>query len=88
MNSTDATESPEVLRVQDVAHKLGQHRSTVYRKIHAGFLPAVRLGSGDAAIRIKRRDLEAWLRCSGATPPKPPASEAANPPTSPQRISK
>ena len=37
---------------------LGQHPATIYRKVHAGELPAVRLGEGRAAIRIPRDELE------------------------------
>ena len=50
--------SDSLMRVKEVASALGQHPSTIYRKVHAGELPAVRLGEGRAAIRIPRDELE------------------------------
>ena len=46
-----------LMRVQEVAEELGQHPASIYRKVHAGELPAVRLGEGRAAIRIPRDEL-------------------------------
>ena len=46
------------MRVQEVAEELGQHPASIYRKVHAGELPPVRLGQGRAAIRIPRDELE------------------------------
>jgi excisionase family DNA binding protein len=59
---TDTKEREALMRVKDVAAILGQHPATVYRKIAAGELPSVRLGSGQqAAIRIPRASLARWL---------------------------
>jgi excisionase family DNA binding protein len=50
-----------LMSVKEVAHVLGQHPDTIYRKVQAGELPAVRLGHGRAALRIPRAEFEAWL---------------------------
>ena len=50
-----------LMRVKEVARMLDQHPVTIYRKVHAGELPAIRLGSGRAAIRVPRAKLLAWL---------------------------
>jgi excisionase family DNA binding protein len=55
----------ELMRVKEVARALDQHPATIYRKIAAGMLPAVRLGDEHAAIRVRRAELEAWLGSSG-----------------------
>lgn len=48
----------ELLTVAEVAAGLRVSRMTVYRLIHAGTLPALRVGK---TYRIRRRDLEAFL---------------------------
>jgi excisionase family DNA binding protein len=53
------------MRVKEVARELGQHEATVYRKVHDGTLPAVRLGGGRSALRIRRSDLERFLTPKG-----------------------
>ncbi len=59
---TSANEPASLLRVKEVARELGQHPATIYRKVHLGELPAVRLGSGrQPAIRIPRAGLQDWL---------------------------
>jgi excisionase family DNA binding protein len=57
----NAKRRDSLMRVKEVAHELGQHPATIYRKVHDGSLPAVRLGAGRAAIRIDADELEAWL---------------------------
>jgi excisionase family DNA binding protein len=37
------------------------HRATVYRWIHTGELPAVRLGEGGTTLRVRADTLNAWL---------------------------
>ena len=55
----DATHTqPELLRVADVSRRLGVHRSTAYRLIHSGEIPAVRVGG---SIRIDPRELEQYV---------------------------
>ncbi len=58
---SNAKRRDSLMRVKEVAHELGQHPATIYRKVHDGSLPAVRLGAGRAAIRIDSGELEAWL---------------------------
>ena len=45
-----------VLRVAEVARRLGLAESSVYRKIYDGTLPAVRLGGPRSALRVDERD--------------------------------
>jgi excisionase family DNA binding protein len=54
------TPSSQLLSVGEVAKWLRLHPHSVYRKIHAGELPAVRLGE-DGALRIGADELERWL---------------------------
>jgi excisionase family DNA binding protein len=49
-----------VLSPADVADLLGVHRASVYRRIQAGELPAIRLGS-EGPLRVRSAELEAWL---------------------------
>jgi excisionase family DNA binding protein len=44
----------------EVAELLGLHRGSVYRKIHSGELPAIRLGE-DGPLRIRSDQLDEWL---------------------------
>ena len=64
----NAKAAVELMRVKEVASELDQHQATIYRKVHAGQIPAVRLGEGRAAIRIRRGELELWLRENRASP--------------------
>ncbi len=50
-----------MLTVDEVAERIGQSRWSVYRKVAAGQIPAVRLGEGRAALRIDERELNRWL---------------------------
>jgi excisionase family DNA binding protein len=73
---TIAPERETLMRVKDVARELDQSVSAVYRKIAAGDLPAVRLGSSERApIRVPAGALREWL--FGVAPP--PADGAAVP---------
>jgi excisionase family DNA binding protein len=50
------------LTVAEVAERLQVSVWTAYRKIEAGVIPAVRLGSGKRApIRVSEAELEWWL---------------------------
>jgi excisionase family DNA binding protein len=62
---SNAKRRDSLMRVKEVASALDQHPATIYRKVHAGQLPAVRLGEGRAAIRIPRDELEHWLYDEG-----------------------
>jgi len=59
----------ELLTVPEVARRLGQSRQTIYRKIAAGELPAVRLGlSPNASIRVPAGELEDFIYGSQENP--------------------
>jgi excisionase family DNA binding protein len=59
--ASELNEQQQLLTVQAVAQRLGQSRFSVYRKIAAGEIPAIRLGGGTAALRVRESELEAWL---------------------------
>ena len=52
----------ELLRVGEAAAALRCSRSSVYRRIDGGTLPAYRLGREHGPLLIRSRDLEALLR--------------------------
>jgi excisionase family DNA binding protein len=49
-----------LLSVGEVAERLGVHRATVYRYVHEGELPALRLGE-DGPLRVRSDVVERWL---------------------------
>lgn len=49
---------PLLLRVPEVAHRLGLSRGKVYQLIQSGALPSVRI---DGSRRIRAGDLEAYV---------------------------
>jgi excisionase family DNA binding protein len=66
--ATDATRTPlggpargRLLRVPEVAARLGVDPSTVYRWIESGRLPALQLGGRGYTVRVDERELETWL---------------------------
>jgi excisionase family DNA binding protein len=60
--TTTLVQPQNLLTVGEVAERLKVSRWSVYRRVEAGELPAVRLGSGPRApIRVDERELEAWL---------------------------
>jgi excisionase family DNA binding protein len=53
---------PKLLTVRQVAERLGLSLWSVYRRVEAGEIPAVRLGSTrKAPIRVSEAELEQWL---------------------------
>lgn len=48
----------EFLTVKELAAEWRQHPATIYRKIAAGEISAVRLGDESSALRIPRGELE------------------------------
>jgi excisionase family DNA binding protein len=55
-------EVQKLLTVEQVAERLQVSKWSVYRRIEAGELPAIRLGSTNRApLRISERELQAWL---------------------------
>ena len=60
--NTVATKPDEVfLSPSEVALRLGLSRSTVYRYIQSGALPALRLGRDGTTLRVRADALEGWL---------------------------
>ena len=56
------------MTVHEVAERLRVSPPTVYRRIAAGELPAVRLGAGPRApLRVDDQELRAWLYAREAT---------------------
>jgi len=51
-------EPPTLLRIVDVARELQISRSSVYRLIVSGELPAVRIGKN---VRVRRETLARWI---------------------------
>ncbi|HID87447.1 MAG TPA: DNA-binding protein [Anaerolineae bacterium] len=52
-------DNQKLLTVDQVAEILQVSRTTVYRRIRAGVLPAVKLGHRQ--VRIRQEDLEAYI---------------------------
>ena len=50
-----------LLTVSEVADRLALSRASVYRKVHAGEIPAVRLGGDGNSLRVPERELREWL---------------------------
>ncbi len=59
-----AVTSEEFLTVAEVAARLRCSPVTVYRRIHDGSIPAVRIGNDVGLLRIPARELEARLFAS------------------------
>ncbi len=62
---TDITR-PKLMSPAEVAALLGVTRATVYRKIHSGELPALRLGD-DGPLRVDAGELDRWLSSYATT---------------------
>ena len=78
----DAPGVVDLLHINEVATALRVSKMTVYRFIHDGRLPAVRIGN---SLRIHRRDLDAYLNAaflppSGTVPDPGPGESLAGPP--------
>jgi excisionase family DNA binding protein len=61
--STQRTTPDSLLTVEQAARRLNIARSTAWRLIATGELPAIRVGSHPRApVRIDPRELDEWLR--------------------------
>jgi len=49
------------LTVGETARRLNVSPATIYRRVHEGQIPAIRVGQDIGPIRIDRDELEAWL---------------------------
>jgi excisionase family DNA binding protein len=56
------TEHDEIMTVQDVVGTLKVHEETVRKWIRTGALPAFLMGSSRGGYRVRRSDLEAFVR--------------------------
>jgi excisionase family DNA binding protein len=57
-----------LLRIPEVARTLGIARSLAYEMARDGRLPAIRIGK---AVRVPRRQLEAWIEQRTEAPAYP-----------------
>jgi excisionase family DNA binding protein len=53
----DIKQPPELMTVKELAAEWRQHPMTIYRKIQAGEIHAIRLGDDRSALRIPRASL-------------------------------
>lgn len=60
------TGSNTLLRVTDVVKETQLNRATIDRAIRSGELRALRFGQSGRAVRIDRRDLQAWFESKRA----------------------
>ena len=58
----------ELFNVAECAAILGVSRKLVSNWIRAGALPAIRLGPGQRLLRVRRRDLEAFIEQGKISP--------------------
>ena len=59
-------------RVRDVAEGLDVSVATIYRAIESGVLPALKVGTGNGALRIPGVAVQAYMRaCEQAARPAP-----------------
>jgi excisionase family DNA binding protein len=67
--TTDA--DPETLiPVTELARQVRVHRTTIYRYIRLGLLPAHRIGIGKGTLRVAEKDWDAYLAaCREAATP-------------------
>jgi len=67
-------DTEKLLTVPEVAEILRVSPSTVYRRIQAGGLPAIKLGHRQ--VRIKQEDLDAYIDAHRITPTRVDATRA------------
>jgi excisionase family DNA binding protein len=57
-----ATHDGRLLTIEEVSERLRLDKTSVYRKVDAGDIPAIRLASrGRGALRVREDELEEWL---------------------------
>jgi len=59
--ATNGDPLPRLLTVDEVCDLLHYSRSSVYRHIRTGDLPALRLGQDGMSLRVRADALENWL---------------------------
>ena len=78
----DTPDYEPLLSVEEVAHRLGISRNSLYDRVRAGLIPHVRIGH---SIRFSRPHLERWILNGGdggtpLEPPRPPSRPEASSP--------
>lgn len=58
MTTTEATPAPAMLRIEEVARRIGLSRSKTYSLITTGELPSVSIGR---SRRVRSADLDRWI---------------------------
>ena len=76
--STAASVASEFLTVSEVARRLRVHEATIYRRVSAGEIPALRLGE-HGPLRIPADEFEAWLHGRPARAPRTGPEPAVEP---------
>jgi excisionase family DNA binding protein len=62
MSANELDIAPRLLRVREVAERMSASRATVYRRISAGELLAVKIGRGPSAhLRVPEDALERFI---------------------------
>jgi excisionase family DNA binding protein len=64
MNETTKVAERRLLTVNETAERLRTSRPTVYRRIAAGEIPALRIGER-GPLRVDADELEAWIYQQG-----------------------
>jgi excisionase family DNA binding protein len=63
-----------LLTIKEVSRELSLSTRTVHKLIKSNEIPAVKLGeSNNSPVRIRRGELDAWLRSKTTTPEEPVA---------------
>jgi excisionase family DNA binding protein len=55
--------SPALLSIMQVCQRVGMGKTWVYRRIHSGEIPSVKLGD---TIKVRREDLEGYLEANSS----------------------
>ena len=76
--SRTASVATEFLAVGEVARRLRLHEATIYRRVSAGEIPALRLGE-HGPLRSPADELEAWLYQRPARAPRTGPEPAVEP---------
>jgi excisionase family DNA binding protein len=80
------SDTPKLLRVDQVARRLGCSQQTVRRRISTGELAAVRLGNGPKApVRVPADELERFVYGPPRQPPEPGGEALQLPPPRSER---
>jgi excisionase family DNA binding protein len=61
MKNLKGAKGAELLTVKELAAEWRQHPMTIYKKVAAGEIPAIRLGGRSSALRIPRDQLDARM---------------------------